>query len=92
MGGSTIWRIAGGSAATAFATGLTHLTDVAFAADGSLSGGQLATNGLLSGSLSGSLVRVTPGASSHATVAGDLFAPYGVAVRGGSAYVATCSV
>ena len=91
-GGSTIWRIAGGSAPTAFATGLTNVTDLAFAADGSLYAVQLATNGLLSGSLSGSLVRVTRGAGSHATVAGDLFAPYGVAVRGGSAYVTTCSV
>ena len=67
-GGSTIWRIAGDSAPTAFATGLTNVTDLAFAADGSLYAVQLATIGLLSGNLSGSLVRVTPGASSHATV------------------------
>lgn len=92
VGGSTIWRIADGSAPTAFATGLTNVTDLAFAKDGSLYAVQLATNGLLSGNPSGSLVKVTPGAATHETVGADLVDPYGVAIRGDSAYVTTCSV
>ena len=40
----------------------------------------------------GSLVKVTPGASVHETIAGGLSAPYGVALRSGAAYVTTCAV
>jgi hypothetical protein len=52
-----------------YASGLTNLTDLAFAEDGSLYAVEIATNGLLAappGSLPiGSLVKVTPGASVH---------------------------
>jgi hypothetical protein len=40
----------------------------------------------------GALVRITPGASQHTTVAGGLFAPYGVALTDGVAYVSTCAI
>ena len=79
-----------------YASGLTNLTDLAFARDGSLYAVQIATDGLLSalpGELPmGSLVKITPGASQHETVAGDLPAPYGVALTKGAAYVTTCAV
>lgn len=90
-GSSKIWRIVPGSAPQAYASGLTNVTSLAFAEDGSLYAVQIAANGLLNGPV-GSLVKITPGASTHTTVAGDLFAPYGVAIRGSSAYVTTCSV
>jgi hypothetical protein len=90
-GSSTIWRVVPGQAPTAWATGLTNVTSLAFAADGTLYAVELATNGLFAGPF-GSLVEVHPGSATHDTVAGGLFAPYGVAIRGGNAYVTTGSV
>jgi hypothetical protein len=90
-GDANIWRVVPGQAPTVYASGLTNLTDLAFAPDGSLYAVEIATEGLLNGPI-GSLVKVTPGASEHETVAGGLFAPYGVALRSGAAYVTTCSV
>lgn len=74
-----------------YASRLTNLTDLAFAPDGSLYTVEIATDGLLAGPI-GSLVKVTPGASAHETVAGGLFAPYGVALDGAAANVTTCAV
>lgn len=90
-GASSIWRVSPGGQLTKWATGLTNVTDLTFAPDGSLYAVQIAANGLFAGPI-GSLVKVTPGASSHTTVAGGMFAPYGVAITKGSAYVSTCSV
>ena len=74
-----------------YASGLTNVTDLAFAHDGSLYAVEIASNGLLEEPI-GALVKVTPGASQHETIAGGLFAPYGVALDEGSAYVTTCAV
>lgn len=90
-GSSTIWRLAPGGAPQPWATGLTNVTSLAFGGDGTLYAVELASDGLLSGP-TGSLVEVSPGASTHPVVAGGLFAPYGVAIRGASAYVTTGSV
>jgi hypothetical protein len=90
-GDANIWRIVPGQAPTVFASGLTNVTDLAFAADGSLFAVEIATDGLLVGPI-GSLVKVTPGGSQHQTVAGGLFAPYGVALTDDVAYVTTCAV
>lgn len=90
-GSSSIWRIVPGSAPAKWATGLTNVTSLAFSDDGDLYAVELAENGLLSGPF-GRLVHVAPGASSHDTVAGDLFAPYGVAIRGSDAWVTTGSL
>lgn len=96
-GAASIWRVAaGGGTPTKWATGLTNVTDLAFARDGRLYAVQLSANGLLSTpqgkTPTGSLVRVTPHGSSHTTVAANLTAPYGVAFAGRTAYVSTCSV
>jgi hypothetical protein len=90
-GAADIWRVVPGQDPTVYASGLTNLTDLAFAPDGSLYAVEIATDGLLNGPI-GSLVKVTPGASEHETVAGGLFAPYGVAFGRGAAYVTTCAV
>ena len=74
-----------------FASGLTNVTDLAFADDGSLYAVQISAVGLLNGPI-GSLMKVTPGASEHETIAGELFAPYGVALDDDVAYVSTCAV
>ena len=90
-GDSNIWRIRPNGTATVFASGLTNVTDLDFAADGTLYAVEISSTGIRTG-LMGALVRVTPGASEHEVVLGDLFAPYGVAVRGDDAYVSICSV
>ena len=93
QGASTIWRVPRGGDPEPYATGLTNVTSLAFAKDGTLYAVEIAANGLLSappGTLPvGALVKVQPGASEHPVVAGDLPAPYGLAIRRGSAYVTT---
>jgi hypothetical protein len=91
-GVSNIWRVAKGSAPTVYASGLTNVTDLAFADDGSLYAVEIASDGLLNGPI-GSLVKIPAGGGSqHETVAGGLFAPYGVALKGHDAYVTTGTV
>ena len=90
-GDANIWRVVPGQPATVWASGLTNLTDLAFAPDGSLYAVEISSNGLLTGPI-GALVKITPGGSSHQTVVGGLFAPYGVAFGNGAAYVSTCTV
>jgi hypothetical protein len=91
QGAANIWRVVPGQAPTVYASGLTNLTDLAFGPDGSLYAVEIASTGLLNGPI-GALKRITPGSSQHTTVVGDLFAPYGVALTGSSAYVSTCAV
>jgi sugar lactone lactonase YvrE len=92
-GASTIWRVPRGGDPEPYATGLTNVTSLAFAKDGTLYAVEIAANGLLSappGTLPvGALVEVRPGTSTHRVVAGGLTAPYGLAIRRGSAYVTT---
>jgi hypothetical protein len=90
-GAASIFRIVPGEAPTVFASGLTNVTDLEFAADGTLYAVEISSDGLLNSNI-GSLVKVNPGASTHDTVIGDLDSPYGVAIRNGAAYVSTCSV
>ena len=90
-GDANIWRVVPGQPATVWASGLTNLTDLAFAPDGSLYAVEISSNGLLTGPI-GALVKITPGGSSHQTVVGGLFAPYGLAFGRGAAYVSTCTV
>ena len=90
-GSSTIYRVVPGSAPQPYAWGLTNVTSLAFASDGTLYAVEMASNGLLAGPVGG-LMRIHPGSATHDVVAGGLFAPYGVAIRGHSAYVTTCSV
>ncbi len=90
-GAARIFRIAGG-VRTVYATGLTNVTDLAWAG-GKLYAVQISDVGLLNetGLPSGSLVQVHH-TGSPTTVKDNLPAPYGVAIHNGSAYVTTCSV
>nr|WP_274637136.1 ScyD/ScyE family protein [Microbacterium bovistercoris] len=87
QGGSTIWRISAGHAPTPYATGLTNVTDLAFARDGSLYAVEISAAGLLSGDTTGALMRVPRHGGTATVVAGGLPAPYGVALQGRDAYV-----
>jgi sugar lactone lactonase YvrE len=90
-GDARIWRVVPGRAPTVYASGLTNVTDLAFARDGSLYAVQISSEGLLTGPI-GALVKVTPGGSQHTTIAGGLFGPYGVAIDRDVAYVSRCAV
>lgn len=86
---ANIYRIGRDGTPQVYATGLTAVTDLAWSGR-NLYAVQLNDEGLLSGS-TGSLVKVDPDGE-HVTVADDLVAPYGVAIRKGYAYVTTGSV
>ena len=92
VGASRIWRVVPGLPATVWATGLTNVTSLTFDRH-KLYAVQLADNGLQNGPI-GSLDQVFPDSSGKATkpVASNLFAPYGVAIHRGSAYVSIGSV
>lgn len=94
VGGSSIWRISKNGTATEWATGLTNVTDLTFGKNGKLYAVQIADDGLTgeAGLTDGSLLRVKPGANRSEVIATGLFAPYGVAVHKGHAYVTTGSV
>ena len=60
-GDSNIWRIGSGqSSPTVYASGLTNVTDLCFAEDGTLYAVEISSEGILTG-LMGALVRITPG-------------------------------
>jgi hypothetical protein len=94
-GKANIYRVVPGHAPTVWASGLTNVTSLAFDSRGSLYAVQLANDGLLAAPEdappTGSLVKVARNGA-HKVVAGELVAPYGVAIRGRDAYVSTCSV
>ena len=86
-----IHRWVPGMPTSVYATGLTNVTDIAWQGD-KLYAVQIADAGLAADPPSaGSLVKVNT-SGSHRTVAGGLLLPYGVAFKGGSAYVTTCAV
>jgi hypothetical protein len=93
-GAARIYRVAPGQRTQVVATGLTNVTDLAWHR-GHLYAVQISDVGLAAeppnSVPSGSLVRVVPGGK-PVTVADNLAAPYGVAIRHGKAYVTTCSV
>ncbi|WP_051277365.1 ScyD/ScyE family protein [Marmoricola sp. URHB0036] len=91
QGAARIFRVVPGHAPTVWATGLTNVTDLTWYR-GSLYAVQLANTGLLAPGLPvGSLVKVHRG-STHTRIGSNLHAPYGVAMRNGTAFVTTCSV
>jgi hypothetical protein len=90
VGAASIYREVPGQSPTVYASGLTNVTDLAFAPNGSLYAVEIASGGLL-GNRIGALVKINPGSSQHETVIDGLSAPYSVAFGRGSAYVSTCS-
>lgn len=88
-GAASVLRLGPGGATTSVADNLTNITDVAYDGD-TLYVVELAEEGLLNGPV-GRLVRVHPDGTQE-TVAGGLFAPFGLVLHGDEAYVSTCSV
>jgi len=89
-GGASIYRIGRNGALSVYASGLTNVTDLAWRGR-TLYAVQISTNGLLTGPF-GSLVKVAKGSTAPTILLDNLFAPYGLALRGNAAYVTTGSV
>ncbi|WP_432557760.1 ScyD/ScyE family protein [Granulicoccus sp. GXG6511] len=95
-GASTIYRVTRSGERSVYATGLTNVTSLDFRGN-TLFAVQLSDAGFYSlppGALPvGSVRRVIPGetapAAGHPAVAENLTAPYGIAIRGNTAYVTT---
>lgn len=90
-GGSTIWRVTRDGEVSAYATGLTLVTSLAWRGR-SLYAVQLDDANYLDGEHIGSVRRITRGGSEHEAVIDGLSAPYGIAVQGRSAYVTVDSI
>lgn len=84
-GTSTIWRVTPDGDVSAYATGLTMVTSLAWK-DDTLYAVQLDDSDFFNGHL-GSVREITPGGSMHAAVVDGLSAPYGIAIRGNAMYV-----
>jgi hypothetical protein len=93
VGESRIWRVVPGQAPTVYATGLSNVTSLVWQHQ-TLYAVQFSDGSFLDDSQPpiGSLRKVVPGATEHPVVLGGLFAPYGVAVHGKTAYVSVGSV
>jgi hypothetical protein len=89
-GGSTIWRVTPSGQVSAYATGLTMVTSLAWRGD-TLYAVQLDDGNFFDGHI-GSLRRIIPGGSTHEAVLDGLDAPYGLAIRGHDAYLTVGSV
>ncbi len=90
-GSARIWKVKDGQISV-YASGLTNVTDLAFGPRGELYAVEIAQNGLQSGPI-GAVVKIPRGGGDqHEVVAAGLFAPYGIALRGSSAFVTTGSI
>jgi len=91
-GASSIWRVVPGQQPTVYATGLSNVTSLAWQHQ-TLYAVQISDGSLLSEEPPiGSLRRIVPGGDEHPAVLSGLFAPYGVAISGTTAYVSVGAV
>ncbi|KRE39170.1 hypothetical protein ASG73_02155 [Janibacter sp. Soil728] len=88
---ANIYKVDSSGAVSVYASGLTNVTDLAFGPGGVLYAVQIASEGLLGGPV-GSVVSIPKGGGDASVVAGGLFAPYGIAITGQTAYVTAGSV
>ena len=98
VGGANVYRVpASGGTPQVFASGFTHIIDIAFGPDGSLYVLEIAANGLLSAfggnNWTGALIRVAPNGTRTELAAGALTAPGGLAIaKDGAIYVTNNSI
>ena len=98
MGAANVYRVpAGGGTPEVFASGFTHIIDIAFAADGSLYVLEIAKNGLLGAfggnDWTGALIRVDPNGDRTEVISEGLFAPGGIVIGDdGAIYITNNSI
>lgn len=90
-GKARVYRVVPGRAPTVVATGFTNIGDLAFDRRGNLHVLEISHAGLLTGDLTGALIKVGRNGS-HRIVTTDLTGPSGLLIRGDNAYVADCGV
>jgi sugar lactone lactonase YvrE len=91
VGKASVFRVVPGQRPTIVATGFTNIIDLAFDRRGSLYVLELAHNGLLSGDMTGALIKVKRDGS-HQIVTTDLTGPGGIVIKDGAAYVTDCGI
>lgn len=91
QGLANIYQVDQDGDVSVYASGLTNVTDLAFGPGNILYAVQIASAGLL-GEPIGSVVAIPAGGGPATVVADGLFAPYGIAIQGRTAYVTTGSV
>ena len=93
VGGAKVFRVVPGQAPEVYAEGFTNIIDLDFTLDGRLLVLELATNGMLSGDLSGRLAIVESDGSVEDVLTDGLVAPGGVTVGfSGAIFVSNFSV
>jgi sugar lactone lactonase YvrE len=98
VGGANVYRVpATGGTPQVFASGFTHIIDLAFGPDGSLYVLEIAAHGLLAAfggnDWTGALIRLAPDGTRTELAAGALTAPGGIAVaKDGMLYVTNNSI
>ena len=91
LGAANVYRLVPGQEPEVFASGFTNIIDIAFD-EGTLYVLEIFKNGLLSGDPTGALIRVDRDGTQHEVMSEGLFAPGGLAIRNGVAYVSNCGV
>ncbi|WP_436494523.1 ScyD/ScyE family protein [Actinokineospora sp. HUAS TT18] len=89
VGTANVFRVVPGQEPTVVAGGFTNITDIAFDRRGNLYVLEFASKGINSGDLAGALIKVKRDGSRQ-TVTADLFAPAGLVIKDGAAYVSDC--
>jgi sugar lactone lactonase YvrE len=90
VGGANVWRVVEGEDPEVFADGFTNIVDIAFDADGNLYVVEIAHNSLLSGDLTGAVIRVDEDGNKTLVASEGLTMPGGIAIgEDGYLYVTT---
>jgi hypothetical protein len=93
QGSARVHRVVPGRAPTVVAEGFTNIIDLAFDRRGRLYVLEIDHSGLATPpELNGALLKVGPDGSHEVVMDEGLFAPGGLAIRGGAAYVSNCGV
>lgn len=86
-GGASVWLVRRGQAPRVVASGFTQITDLAVGEDGSLYVVEIATGTMAGPPTPGALIRVRPDGRREELAAGQLTAPFGLALTRDAAYV-----
>jgi len=79
-GAARVYRVVPGENPEIFEDGFTNIIDLAFGSDGSLYVLEYSRNGLLSGDLTGALIRIAPDGTREEIASEGLFTPAGLAI------------
>jgi hypothetical protein len=90
-GKASVFRVVPGQQPTVVATGFTNIIDIAFDKRGALYVLELSHNSLITGDLTGALIKVKSDGS-HQILPTSLTAPGGLLIKDSAAYVTNCGV